>query len=72
MAEIKTYACDECRVQKKETNHWWEVFRLPDTQGIAIFPFDGESFEGWVKVADLCGANCVAQYMSKNLQGASR
>ena len=70
--KVETFKCDNCDTLKKEANHWWEVFRQSDGQGIAIFPFDGEPFEDWLKVADLCGQNCVAQFVSKNLQEASR
>jgi hypothetical protein len=27
MAKVEVYRCDECGAEKKETNHWFEMWR---------------------------------------------
>ena len=67
--KIDSYACDVCQVQKKAANHWWRGYKLMDRQGVVIIEWDGlptadsvENFE-----AHLCGASCVAEWVSKRL-----
>ncbi len=66
--EIKTHACDICTVQKQGANHWWRIHKRIDG-GVVITRWedtpttdDVENFE-----AHLCGANCVHEWLSKNL-----
>lgn len=68
--KIDSYACDVCQVQKKAANHWWRGYKLSDAQGVVIVEWDSttvepvENFE-----AHLCGASCVAEWVSKRLFG---
>lgn len=67
--EVQTFACDICQTQKKAANHWFRGFRLP--QGVLITEWDvtaGSVIRGLEEPhAHLCGADCVTQWLSKNL-----
>lgn len=75
--KVETYACDQCKTQKKDANHWFKAYRFEDVQGVAIVPWKAESVYiaggGTVSAvtenadAHLCGANCVTEWLSKNL-----
>lgn len=67
--KIDTYQCDICQVQKRDANHWFRGYKLSDQRGIVIIGWDAiptgdvvEDFE-----AHLCGADCLHQWLSKNL-----
>lgn len=77
------WACDQCRVHKKESNHWYLGFILRNHTsivGIQIVEWGitgvemGEQVRLSMEVlpvdaadAHLCGANCVTEWLSKNL-----
>lgn len=69
---IETVKCDNCDALRKEANHWWIVYRV-ETGGLMIVPFGTRvAFTNAALLVadtgvDLCGENCVAQYVSKNL-----
>lgn len=67
--KVETYACDRCHVQKKDVNHWFRAYKLMRKQGVVIIEWDatptGDEVEDFE--AHLCGANCVTEWLSKNL-----
>ena len=69
--KVDTYQCDGCRIQKKETNHWFRGYKLLDQQSIAIVEWNGTppSDEVENSEAHLCGASCVTEWVSKTLFG---
>lgn len=80
MMKVETYACDQCKTQKKATNHWFRAYRVKDSTtendqaGILILTWDAKSetvASGFNDIesanAHLCGANCVTEWLSKNL-----
>jgi hypothetical protein len=81
VAEIKTFACDICKTQKKDANHWWVVFQTyPENNhnGIMLLPWETEkvfladaetTIHPTVSKADahLCGVDCVTKWLSQNL-----
>jgi hypothetical protein len=61
--KIQAYQCDECGVQKKESNHW--VLAFVSTVG-------GLNFWPWSDISDsraihLCGEGCAAKVLSKQI-----
>ncbi len=73
--KVETCACDICGVQKKETNHWWKAYLAVDGSGVLVTRLDDQSSlslrndptQQWDAAADLCGAQHVLEYLSKNL-----
>jgi len=64
--KIDTWACDICKVQKKETNHWYKGQTSTDPlyKGIHIYE--------WNVVVNsdcshLCGIECVTKWMGREL-----
>lgn len=60
--KIQVYQCDECGVQKKESNHWV----------IAFVSTDRANFYPWAEgahpdVLHLCGEGCAAKVLSKQV-----
>jgi hypothetical protein len=78
---INTQACDVCRVQKKESNHWYKAYLLDRDannrlSGIMVLEWDINSItqplhrvELLPENADahLCGADCASRWISKIL-----
>ena len=67
--KVDSYKCDVCQTQKREANHWFRGYKLLITRGVVVIEWDGspplddvENFE-----SHLCGADCVMQWVSKNL-----
>ena len=81
MSKVETYQCDQCKTQKKETNAWWKVFLLDADKddvnvGVVILkweinsitrPFSHPEVLPDKADAHLCGANCVTEWLSRNL-----
>jgi hypothetical protein len=64
MAEVKSYKCDECGVQKMESNHW-VLARIEQFQ-IALEPWDDNKAQrGFIH---LCGEGCTAKIVSRQIQ----
>jgi endogenous inhibitor of DNA gyrase (YacG/DUF329 family) len=61
--EIQSKICDECGVQKRETNHWLVAVQRPDHEGILFVPAEAavpptlrhKEFE----YRDRCGQACA-------------
>lgn len=66
--KIETFACDQCKTQKKDANHWFRAAVLVDAS-IVIRPWESRPLELELKTpeAHLCGAACVSQWVSQNL-----
>jgi hypothetical protein len=62
--KIQGYQCDECGVQKKESNHW--VIAYNYVPAMIFQPWDNEQAdkEG---VLTLCGEGCAAKVLSKQI-----
>jgi hypothetical protein len=68
MSQKQVFTCDECGVEKKETNHW--------VIGFIGEPPDSVTFVAWsarraeVKEAiHLCGEGCAGKVLSKAIAG---
>lgn len=57
MAKLDTFRCDECGIQKQETNHWWLIQPCGDGT-LALSPWK-EHQTSLPNVAHLCGQSCV-------------
>ena len=66
--KIDSWKCDICNVQRREANHWFRAYKLI-SGGVVIIHWDekptGDDVENFE--AHLCGADCVTQWLSKNL-----
>ena len=70
MAEIKTFACDVCHTQKKDSNQWWRVFRIAGGLAIMNWHVEVDDNDQWLlekMPAHLCGQQCVTEYISKTI-----
>jgi hypothetical protein len=65
MAKVETYKCDAsgCKEQRKESNHWWCVFRTGRTLTIAPFNGDIEDQE----VPHACGIECALKLAAQKM-----
>lgn len=74
MAEIHTHECDECHTQKKETNHWWVVYRhqpgAPNPNAVTVETFNPAIDRKSViaKMYDACGIECALKLVQRRLQ----
>jgi len=74
--KIETHACDNCKAQKKETNHWWKVYQC-SLGGVLVTAWDSNPRRRknpqttpeveFTAETHLCGASCVTEWLSKNL-----
>lgn len=64
MAQSKIYNCDECGVQKMESNHWVLFFEA--NKQLTIVPWQDNLATGAYAV-HLCGAGCAAKVLSKQV-----
>lgn len=69
MARVTIFKCDFCGAEKKETNHWWDVFieegaPSAGASHLEVHPFDPEA-EDQHKIA--CGEKCVCIGVSRFL-----
>ena len=71
--KIDTWACDICKIQKKETNHWFRGLELdscsPDEKPvrcIQILPWEAKLPET-VECSHLCGIECVMKWCGREL-----
>ena len=80
--KIETFACDVCKVQKKDANHWFKVYilrplrsksddRAPEPTGFVVTTWEAEKptmTNGDIgEAGHICGHNCATQYISKKL-----
>jgi hypothetical protein len=78
--KVSTYKCDQCGIQKGETNHWWllfsdiEVTKVGNRQelfrsGVLIVPWDAVSADH-DDAKHICSQGCaskeVSQWMERN------
>jgi len=83
MSEQRTFRCDICKVEKKETNHWWKGYLIAGDEahkfnaGIMVLPWDLPSQlstddnpmppDVMATEKHLCGEQHVAEWVSQNL-----
>ena len=63
--KIDTWACDICKTQKKETNHWYKGWINEEFSGRGIC-----IYQWHVEVSNcvhLCGIECVTKWMGREL-----
>lgn len=61
------YKCDECGVQKQESNHWVLAFSLSGIGVHVVFqPWDDKDADE-DGVLTLCGEGCAAKVLSKEI-----
>ena len=69
MSKINTYACDICKVQKKEVNHWFIGFAyhgVSDSSNcISLYPWRDSVLNNDAK--HLCGIECSMKWAAKEL-----
>jgi len=78
--KIDTHACDICKVQKREVNHWFKAFTFQHVvkgkeglMGIQILPWEAEFprvFED-SNVIHLCGIECAMKWSGRELSKLS-
>ena len=63
--------CDECGVSKRETNHWWSLWR--EQHGILTTPMQDPNPQPGPRrsydVKDACGEKCLLALISQWLPG---
>jgi len=75
--EVKTFACDICKIHKKESNHWFEGYLLggkANSTGVQIHKWGSSPLTAEVTApspeqadAHLCGQECAAKFLSTYL-----
>ena len=75
MAQVAAYNCDVCGIQKKESNHWWYVRTIPDSELEVnsywqIMPWDYPAENP--EVVHLCGVSCAIRHLSAFLEGGRK
>lgn len=73
MAELKTFTCDVCGVQKREANHWFAVLRGDAAVTIITYQRSVEThlrcnLRPGNEVADTCGEKCTLVKVSEFLR----
>lgn len=68
--KIDTWRCDICQAQKKDANRWWKVYMVAG--GALIVQWESPEPDirqpkATSSAGHLCGANCVTEWLSKNL-----
>lgn len=61
---VQGYQCDECGVQKKESNHW--VLAINDVTAMLFKPWD-DNLANAKGVLTLCGEGCAVKVLSKQI-----
>jgi hypothetical protein len=59
--KIEKIVCDNCEVEKKDTNHWWMVGITADVNGLYICKL-GDTLN---KVTHACGQKCALEMASR-------
>ncbi len=70
MAEKRTYTCDVCGAEKRETNHWFVIFQRGEFQTIARFTaanLDTTHITPGTAISHVCGENCALKKTSEFL-----
>jgi hypothetical protein len=69
MAEVKSYKCDECGVQKMESNHWviGLLYPMGSKSIVQLGCWDAKMAE-WKGAIHLCGEGCTAKIVSRQIQ----
>jgi hypothetical protein len=62
VAEVNTFRCDECGIQKQTTNHWWAAHAKESPVEFFISPWD-EAVLG--NAHHYCGQSCVHAAMDR-------
>lgn len=67
--KVQIYQCDECGVQKQESNHWVVGFIWPPGSApISFLPWPDAGPQGnSPNVIHLCGEGCAAKVLSKQI-----
>ena len=65
---VSSIICDECGVQKKESNHWFIGFLWSTGNGISVRPMSPKEPND---LKHLCGEKCVLSFVSKSLRELS-
>ena len=60
--KIHVYQCDECGVQKKESNHWVLAF-VNTERALNFWPWSDDVPDA----IHLCGEGCAAKVLSKQV-----
>jgi hypothetical protein len=60
--KIHGYQCDECGVQKQQSNHW--VIARTIDRSLAFTPWDEHTATSPAAI-HLCGSGCAAKVLSK-------
>lgn len=63
MAAKKVYECDQCKAQKKDTNHWLLAF-VNNKQEIKFMPWNNDFFDSH-DVKHLCGEQCATKELNQ-------
>lgn len=63
---IEKIACDVCKIEKKETNHWFIVSLSNDLDEAHIGPLD--SHTPFAYQYDTCGLPCTFKLISEKLK----
>ncbi|HKZ02392.1 MAG: hypothetical protein A2W35_06565 [Chloroflexi bacterium RBG_16_57_11] len=59
----RTYTCDICKVQKRETNRWW--LAVTHEGRLTIQPWSAATPTKGAAVVDICGCDCMAKLVSR-------
>jgi hypothetical protein len=68
MAEVKSYKCDECGVQKMESNHWVVALPSPTPARDVYFKAWDEKVIYFKAAIHLCGEGCATKVLSRQIQ----
>lgn len=79
---IETYKCDACGAEKRDSNHWWSLYRADHEKRIVVVPLDAEfphrpgqticcrESSMVYKRFHLCGEACVTKKLSEFMSPA--
>lgn len=71
MASIRTVSCDNCGIQKKESNHWWTIEASILTQSMFIHPYGSDNPNSNFLYLTACGDTCLEILCSKIRNGVN-
>ena len=69
MSRQTSITCDQCGLQKKESNHWWMLFSLIKAVQITIIPFTEGVPSGADVEYDACSEECAHRLLGKWMRG---
>lgn len=73
MSTVQVTKCDVCGAQKKEVNHWFVVWIVPNINVFQCCSAETyiEKYPAWYIHTDVCGRECASKLFSRFLETGS-